>query len=261
MGVGQGSLPRLLENQSVKEKTSDVQSTFLPGPKELRPRGLLRLQIICEEFLLTDLSVCLLVFEGRKLRFKETNLPPKALRQSKVCLSLGSSSSLPSFLDPCLLISRMRLTQDQSFSNISFQSGQNPFTAELLLVVPLIKKDKRSCLWCGRSGGGRLLPGAQGPLASHCHPSFAAGFGETAAQIVPSSSGKPESKRRVSDLSNIANMYRGRQSGTQQNKTKTKSFLTVQMERKVTSLSSLTCHSFPKSTEPCPLRDDLCVSQ
>ena len=31
----------------------------------------------------------------------------------------------PSFLDPCLPISRMRLTQDQSFSNISFQSGQN----------------------------------------------------------------------------------------------------------------------------------------
>lgn len=146
MDGGQGSLPRLLENQRVKEKTSDIQHIFLPEPKGLRPQGLLRLQIICEEFLLTDLSVCLFVFEGRKLRFKETNLPPKDLSQSKVCWSLGSSSFSSSFLDPCLPISRMRLTQDQSFSNISFQSGQNPFTAELLLVVPLIKKDKRSCL-------------------------------------------------------------------------------------------------------------------
>lgn len=84
----------------MKEKTSDVQGTFLPGPKELRPRGLLQLQIICEEFLLTDLSVCLLVFEGRKLRFKETNLPPKALSQSKVCLSLGSSSFPPLLSGP-----------------------------------------------------------------------------------------------------------------------------------------------------------------
>lgn len=49
---GQGSRLRLLENQRVKEKTSDIQRIFLPEPKGLRPQGLLRLQIICEEFLL-----------------------------------------------------------------------------------------------------------------------------------------------------------------------------------------------------------------
>lgn len=106
------------------------------------------------------MSVCLFVFEGRKLRFKETNLSPKALSQSEVCWFLGSSSFSSSSLDPCLPISRMRLTQDQSFSNVSFQSGQNPFTAELLLVVPLIKKDKSSCLSWGGSGACSLLPGA-----------------------------------------------------------------------------------------------------